>query len=77
MKANVRIMKAPSKVVGDDWETLDYLEDVYDPILPPVGGTYRKGTDKYRVNEIDYGYKFDTSKFEDGEYVAVITVEVS
>ncbi len=78
MKANVRFMRAPE--VGnrnDDWETLDYLERVVDPIIPPIGGSYRHRTAKYRVNEIDYGYKWDTSEFEDGEWIAIITVEVS
>lgn len=80
MKATVRFMKAPSrvgKVTGDDWETLQYLEGVEDPIVPPKGGTYRAGLLQFRVDEVEYGYKFDQSQYEDGEWICVITVEVS
>ncbi len=72
MKANVRFMLAPEVGKKSDWETLDYLNEVEDPIIPPVGGTYRHGTNKFRVNEIDYGYQWI-----DREWMAIITVEVS
>lgn len=92
MKANVRFMKAPSrigKVTGNDWETLQILEGIEDPILPPIGGSYRVGPNKYRVNEINYGYTLiegpESGAYfpgtnitrQESEVICLITVEVS
>ena len=58
MKANIQFVE-----IKDDWsreviKELDKIIGVTNPneVLPPEGGVYRHGEDRYTVDEIEYAY---------------------